>query len=98
MSVLSAIGLGLTAVAIAGVLARRLRPHQGDALMAIAFVLWGLDDFRTGHPVFALIDAAGCAFYAHGWWHGGGGDGPRRRLRQLRRRFRAIRRTAPTTA
>lgn len=98
MPVLSAIGLGLTAVAIAGVFTRRLHPHQGDGLMAIAFVLWGLADLRTGHSLSALLDAAGCAYYAHRWWHGGGGDSTRRRLRQLRRHFQAIRRTAPTTA
>jgi hypothetical protein len=29
------------------------------------------------------------------WWTHGGGDGPKRRLRRLRARFRAVRRSAP---
>jgi hypothetical protein len=32
------------------------------------------------------------------WWTHGGGDGPKRRLRRLRARFRAVRRGAPVSA
>ncbi|MFD1656952.1 hypothetical protein ACFSL4_01555 [Streptomyces caeni] len=97
MSVLSALALGLVVSAITGVITKRLRFHQGDGLMAIAFALWGLNDLRGGRSFWALFDAACCAFYAYGWWHGGGGDGTRRRLRRLRRRFQGVRRTAPAT-
>ncbi|MFJ8153899.1 hypothetical protein [Streptomyces sp. NPDC094468] len=98
MSVLSALGLGLLASASAARFANRIRHHQMFGLSAIAFVLWGLDDLRHAHPITTLYDAAAAAAFAHMWWHGGGGDSTRRRLRQLRRRFTGVRRTAPSAA
>ncbi|MFF9238426.1 hypothetical protein ACF1AY_16040 [Streptomyces sp. NPDC014776] len=83
---------------IAGVFTDRICFHHGDGLMAISFALYGLQQLRTGDAIWALFDAAASAVYAWRWWHGGGGDNTRRRLRQLRRRFQAVRRTAPTTA
>lgn len=98
MPVLNAIGLGLAAIAIAGVLTLRLCFHHGAGLMALSFACYGLQDVRDGHDFFALVNAAASAAFAWRWWHGGGGDNTRRRLRQLRRHFQGVRRTAPTTA
>ncbi|MFC8332794.1 hypothetical protein [Streptomyces olivaceus] len=47
--------------------------------------------------IWALLSAAMGAWMTWLWWHSGGGDGPRRRLRRLAGRFTGVRRTAPTT-
>lgn len=38
------------------------------------------------------------ALWAWVWWNSGGGDGTRRRLRELRKRFEGTRRAAPVPA
>ncbi len=49
-------------------------------------------------PLWASLYAAIGAIFAWLWWHSGGGDGTKRRLRRLRARFAGVRRTAPATA
>jgi hypothetical protein len=59
------------------------------AMVAYAFFEWTLVGY---------LNAASTALHAWAWWHGGGGDGTRRRLKKWGRRFQGVRRTAPTTA
>ncbi len=51
---------------------------------------------RKGEHFGAGLNGAVCVWCAWAWWHGGGGDGTRRRLRSLGRAFRGVRRTAPS--
>ncbi|MGW4889628.1 hypothetical protein [Streptomyces murinus] len=98
MSVLSALANGLSVCAVLGLLTGRLAPHNAMGLFAVLCVLDGIADIRMGHPVYASVDAAISVIFALIWWFGDGGGGTRRRLRRPRRRFRAVRRTAPATA
>jgi hypothetical protein len=69
----------------------------GYLLSAGAQAVFALSDFLDRLPSGAL-NAACCAWYLWLWWHSGGGDGTKRRLRRLRTRFTGVRRTAPATA
>ncbi|MGQ5606200.1 hypothetical protein [Streptomyces sp. EKS3.2] len=60
----------------------------GNAVNLIANVI---ADNRT----MAGLCAGAAALSLWMWWNGCGGDGTRRRLRKLARRFRGVRRTAP---
>ncbi|GAB2331778.1 hypothetical protein [Streptomyces variabilis] len=51
-----------------------------------------------GHTSGSILSAAALALALWHWWNGGGGDGTKRRLRNWRRRFEGVRRTAPVTA
>jgi hypothetical protein len=44
------------------------------------------------------ISAAASALSAWMWWHSGGGDGTKRRMRQWAAKFQGVRRTAPAAA
>lgn len=44
------------------------------------------------------MNVAGAAWFGWLWWHSGGGDGTRRRLKSWAGRFQGIRRTAPSAA
>ncbi|MEV6791297.1 hypothetical protein AB0M87_04690 [Streptomyces sp. NPDC051320] len=98
MSVLSATGLALILCALAGSLTGRLARHNVFGLDAIAWGLFGIQDAREGSWPWALVMAGGCAYLAWKWWTGGGGDGTKRRLRQLGKLFQPTRRTAPSPA
>lgn len=98
MSVLSAVGLAFSLCGLAGLLTGRLPRHRVWGLYALGNGSSGIQSIREGSWFFALLDAALCAVFAWLWWRGGGGDDTRRRLRQLRRRFEGVRRTAPATA
>ncbi|KAB7850173.1 hypothetical protein [Streptomyces mobaraensis] len=87
-------GFGLTVVSVALDLSHRCRRHHADGLRAVGNALISLGNLPD-YPVAAVITGAVAAWCAHRWWHGGGGDGTRRGLRDLRRRFTAVRRTAP---
>lgn len=50
----------------------------------------------AGQYVYECANAAMAGWCAYDWWNSGGGDGTRRRLRSWARRFRAVRRTAPS--
>lgn len=72
--------------------------HRWDAVSATGWALLAVDAFHTGDRVSGLVCTGLCALDLYRWWHGGGGDGTRRRLRRLAGHFRGVRRTAPTTA
>ena len=93
--VLSWLGTGLLVGSVLARCARLIREHQACGIRAVAFGLYSIAEIHENEPLLAALSAALCAWDAHDWWRGGGGDGTRRRLRSLRRRFTAVRRTAP---
>ncbi|MGW2861886.1 hypothetical protein [Streptomyces sp. NPDC001205] len=92
------IGMSFVVCGLAGELTGRLARYQSDGMFALSYVPYEIDNFRSGHSVWAVIDAALFAFFAYRWWTGGGGDDTKRRLRSLRTRFTPSRRTAPQAA
>jgi hypothetical protein len=52
----------------------------------------------NGWTTVLYLNAGFVAWHAWLWWHSGGGDGPKRRLRSWARRFQGVRRTAPSHA
>ncbi|MFF0597853.1 hypothetical protein [Streptomyces antibioticus] len=98
MPSLGTIGMTVALLAFAGVLSRRLTDRQADGLLGVGNGLCGWDAIRSGVWPVALVNGAVCAVCLWRWWSGGGGDGTRRRLRRLARRFQGVRRTAPATA
>lgn len=72
---------------------------RGPGIAAVACLIrvvgLVLDDAPQG---YYAIEAGLFASAAWSWWHRGGGDGTRRRLRRLAARFQGVRRTAPVTA
>jgi hypothetical protein len=95
MDLLTSLGTAIWICGALALIARRIRSYQYDGLLAIAEGLFSIDALRTGEHLLAVFAAAMSALFAHRWWRGGGGDGTRRRLRALRRRFSGVRRTAP---
>ncbi|MGW2725645.1 hypothetical protein [Streptomyces sp. NPDC001492] len=98
VGILSNLGLALGVATLFGLQAGRIRPTTAD-------LLWAVANFMTG--IAAVLDdvlwlACGCAavtaWCAYDWWHKGGGDGTRRRLKRWARRFQGVRRTAPQGA
>ncbi|MCM1977168.1 hypothetical protein [Streptomyces sp. G1] len=97
MPALTAISTALIVCGLAALLTRRLPVRRVHAMSGFGTLLGGIHSVREGDWFSALINAALCAGFAWLWWHNGGGDGTRRRLHQLRRRFQSVRRTAPAT-
>ena len=91
----TAAGYVLLAVGWAGTLTRRLSPRAADAVFFLMSACFLVSDAARGDRIAASVQAAFCAVFAYFWWHRGGGDGTRRRLRSLRRKFSGVRRTAP---
>lgn len=51
------------------------------------------------HRVFwSYFAAIFTAWWLYDWWHSGGGDDTKKRLRKLKRKFQPMRRMAPVTA
>jgi hypothetical protein len=94
-----AIALFWAGVAAAGVgalgLVRGLGGRWTNGWFAVANALLlvsrALDDYRLAACMHAAL-GAGAAWL---WWHDGGGDGTKRRLKSWARKFRGVRRTAP---
>ena len=95
MDLLTGIGMAIWFAAVFARAFGRIAYHQASGFYAAAYGLWSLNDIRIGAHIAAVVSAAMCAFFAYGWWRGGGGDGTKRRLRALRRKFSDVRRTAP---
>lgn len=97
MTLVSAYGCAMTASTLAWLTGRiTLVSHSGlmASLNATCTVVCAL----AGWASVSYIAAASTALYGWTWWHGGGGDGPRRRLKSWLRRFQGARRTAPSGA
>jgi hypothetical protein len=98
MNLLESTGTACAIFAVAGQFTHRLRPHHIHGLFAVEFALFAIDDLRDRDSLWALCETAACAYFAWRWWHGGGGDDMKRRLRRWARRFTPVRRTAPAGA
>ncbi|QES45217.1 hypothetical protein DEJ49_33295 [Streptomyces venezuelae] len=96
--VLTALGMALSVIGLVGLFSGRLARHQCYGVFALANALSALQNIREGSYGWAVFSAAISAACAYAWWHGGGGDGTKRRLRRLARRFQGVRRTAPVGA
>ncbi|MGW0948491.1 hypothetical protein ACWD4O_38875 [Streptomyces sp. NPDC002623] len=79
-------------------LTQRIPVRQYAATMAILNALAGVLSAVSGWTSNVYIMAAATALFAWLWWHSGGGDGTRRRLRSWAGRFQGVRRTAPQGA
>lgn len=95
---LTLIGIAFVVCGLAAAFAGHLAQYQCDGLCALSCVPYAVDSIRSGNSLWTVIDAALFAFFAYRWWTGGGGDGTKRRLRSLQRRFTPSRRTAPSAA
>lgn len=80
---------------------RRAEARWGQRPVALAWgsTSWGVTVACSmeGARVPAVIWTVHAVLWTWVWWNSGGGDGTRRRLRQLASRFQPVRRTAPVT-
>lgn len=73
----------------------RLPRRQADGWTAVVAGLCALVYGLLGFAFLSRYCTFCCAVSAWAWWRHGGGDGTKRRLRALRKRFAGVRRTAP---
>lgn len=94
--VLCSTGVAVTVMGFAVGVLGYLPRWRASGWCAVGYVLHltglGLEDAGLVYRVIDMILGAGFAVH---WWHGGGGDGTRRRLRRAAEMFRPVRRTAP---
>ena len=76
---------------------RRLNTKQHAILNGTTHCLTTLLAYHAGNVVCAIIYGFDTAFYVWIWWRNGGGDDTKRRLRDVKKRFEGVRRTAPVT-
>lgn len=79
-------------------LSGRISNETASGWMAILSAAGGVGSAIAGWTRNVYLHAAFTAWMAWAWWHGGGGDGTRRRLKSWARRFQGVRRTAPAGA
>jgi CHASE2 domain-containing sensor protein len=90
ITAMSLIGAAITARAAGLIGSRTLH-----GLMAIANAVNLIAAILTGRTGLASYLAGAFALSVWMWWNSGGGDGTKRRLRSLDRKFQGVRRTAP---
>lgn len=91
-------GMFIALTALIGEAAGRIGKTVTYALMAVGSVLDGFACLALGHYGLGVFFAASAGLFVWLWWHSGGGDGTRRRLRAWAGRFHGVRRTAPAVA
>ena len=79
-------------------LAGRISRKTASGWMTVLCTGGGIGCAIAGWTSNVYLHAALGAWSAWSWWHGGGGDGTRRRLKSWARRFQGVRRTAPQGA
>ncbi|MFJ8727702.1 hypothetical protein [Streptomyces sp. NPDC093269] len=82
----------------AGYATKRISRLHYNALLVISNTLFGIGYALSGRSFAVCVHAALAAFSAWMWWHDGGGDGTKRRLKKWASRFQGVRRTAPSHA
>jgi hypothetical protein len=87
----------LALIAFAVLLGRTSR-NTTWALVAAANACFFAGNLAIGNKISSAVTAATLALSLWHWWNSGGGDGTKRRLRDWKRRFEGVRRTAPVTA
>lgn len=76
----------------------RITTRQYAGWMAISYVAGGVLCAVNGWTSVLYLFAGGTALFVWLWWHSGGGDGTKRRLKSWAGRFQGTRRTAPQGA
>jgi len=76
----------------------RITWTQAAGWMAVSSAASGVLSAVNGWTGNVYLCTGIAAWMAWLWWNGGGGDGPRRRLKRWARRFQGVRRTAPQGA
>ncbi|MEV8124814.1 hypothetical protein AB0P07_11975 [Streptomyces sp. NPDC085944] len=90
---LAAVGALLIGTAVIAFATGRIQRRQLWAGLALGNVSYLIANVLDGHTITAGFSAGGVALCVWMWWISG--DGTRRRLRDLARRFQGVRRTAP---
>lgn len=75
-------------------LAKCITNKQYAGWMTIIYALGGVLCAVNGWTDVLYMNAGMTAWYAWMWWHSGGGDDTRRRLKSWAGRFQGVRRTA----
>jgi ABC-type dipeptide/oligopeptide/nickel transport system permease component len=88
----------IVAVLMVLVLSNRITAKRYSGWMAILNAASGVMASVSGWTTALYLNAAFAAWHAWVWWHSGGGDDTKRRLKSLGRRFQGVRRTAPSHA
>lgn len=94
-TILVSAALAIFLCALAALLTHRIKTKTYNGATAIANGMCTLSNALDGERGAASLSAGCTALCAYLWWRDGGGDGTRRRLRSLRRKFSGVRRTAP---
>ncbi len=79
-------------------LSGRISNKTASGWMALLATGGGIGSALAGWTSNVYLHAVFAAWMAWAWWHSGGGDGTRRRLKSWARRFQGVRRTAPQGA
>jgi hypothetical protein len=79
-------------------LSGRISHKTATGWMAVLATGAGIGSAIAGWTSNVYLHAVGAAWMAWLWWHGGGGDDTKRRLKSWGRRFEGVRRTAPAGA
>jgi hypothetical protein len=74
----------------------RIQSVTANGLWTLASVISVAAFAVAGMYAYEFINAAIAGWCAYDWWNSGGGGGTRRRFTSWARRFRAVRRTAPS--
>ncbi|MEU3683730.1 hypothetical protein AB0E99_22720 [Streptomyces sp. NPDC030592] len=91
----SAVGALLIGAAVIGYCTGRFHLRQLWAGLSLGNAACLVAELLSDNRVMAGFSTGAVAVGVWMWWISGGGDGTRRRLRDLARRFQGVRRTAP---
>lgn len=93
-TLLQSVGAAAFVAALAAEVRRR-GPRRVFGWLATANGFYLTADVLARDRFWAAVNGGAAVWAAWAWWHSGGGDGTRRRLKAWARRFRGVRRTAP---
>lgn len=96
-ALIAAFGCAIVALSLL-MLAGRITTRRYAGWMTIAYAASAVLCAVNGWTSTLYLTAGGTALFAWLWWHSGGGDGTRRRIKSWARRFHGVRRTAPQGA
>lgn len=102
---LAGLGVGLLAISVAlrgmALSVARLKGkgnRSSPALMALGSALNLPESVLHHSTVYTAMNVAVMIWYGMDWWRNGGGDGTKRRLKKVAKKFEGVRRTAPQGA
>ena len=90
-------GCAITVITLL-VAAQRITVRQYAGWMAVAYLPVSVLSAVNGWRSILYLCAGATALFVWLWWHSGGGDGTKRRLKRWAVRFQGVRRTAPQGA